>query len=199
MFNVKNSVMKKLTVLKALTTVLILLVSFSMISCKDDDVEILPVKLEDVNGNYKGRLVITQGIMKTERIMDFKVKKDTITFAEFPIREIVKSVVKDPVKAEAAITAIGKVKYNLKFTSKINTDKNIVELSFAPNTLEIQIPVDGINKKTIVTIAAKQKGFYVGQDRSLRYGLLAEKITVDGTPLSTYEVINYDFPYCIKN
>lgn len=199
MFNVKNNVMKKLSVLKAFIAVVIVCINFFMISCNDDGPEIIPVKLEDANGTYKGKLITTQGIIKSEKVVDFKVKKDTITFAEFPIKEIVKSVVKDPVKAEAAITAIGKVKYNLSYTSKVDNSRNILELSFVPKALEIQIPVDGVNKKTVITLVAKQKGFYVGQDRSLRFGLVAEKITVEGTPLSSYESINYDFPYCIKN
>lgn len=192
--------MKKLSVLKACIAAVIVCINLSLISCKDDDgPEIIPVKLEDVNGAYKGKLITTQGTIKSEKVVDFKVKKDTMTFVEFPINEIVKSVIKDPVKAEAAITAIGKVKYNLSYTSKVNTAKNIVELSFVPKALEIQIPVDGVAKKTVVTLAAKQKGFYVGQDRSLRFGLVAEKITVEGTPLTAYAIINYDFPYCIKN
>lgn len=192
--------MKKLSVLKAFIAAVIVCLNLSMISCKDDDAsEIIPVKLEDVNGAYKGKLITTQATVVSEKVVDFKVKKDTITFVEFPIREIVKSVVKDAVKAEAAITAIGKVKYNLSYTSKINTAKNVVELSFVPKVLEIQIPVDGVNKKTVITLVAKQKGFYVGQDRSLRFGLAAEKITVEGTALSPFAIINYDFPYCIKN
>jgi hypothetical protein len=73
-----------------------------------------------------------------------------------------------------------------------------VELVFAPEALELQIPVDGVNKKTVVTFTAKQKGFYVGMDRSLRYALTAEKITVDDTLLAPYEVIDYNFPFCVK-
>ncbi len=119
-------------------------------------------------------------------------------FAEFPVSEIVKTVVKDPVKTETALKAIGKVKYDLKYTASVNTASNVVELTLAPKTLELQIPVDGAIKKTIVTLAAKEKGFYVGMDRSLRFALKAEKITVDGTALTPYEVIDYNFPFCIK-
>jgi hypothetical protein len=47
-------------------------------------------------------------------------------------------------------------------------------------------------------LAAKQKGFFVGQDWSLRFGLVAEKITVDGVDLTPFETIKYNFPYCLK-
>ena len=191
--------MKKFTVTQLLTAILIVVTGFSLYSCNSDGPDIPPVKLEDVNGNYKGRLITIQGNVKTEKIKDFKVKKDTITFAEFPIQEIVRTVIKDPAKADEAVKTIGKVKYNIKYTSSINTASNVVELSLAPKTLEIRIPVDGVLKKTEVALVSKQKGFYVGMDESLRFALVAEKITVDGTVLGSYEAINYNFPFCVKN
>lgn len=191
--------MKKFTVPRFLIAVLMVWVGFTLSSCNNDGPEIPPVKLEEMSGNYKGKLITVQGNNRKESVRDFKVKKDTIMFAEFPINEIVKTVVKDPAKTEAAIKAMGKVKYDLKYTATINTASNVVELTLAPKTLELQIPVEGVNKKTIVTLTAKQKGFYVGMDRSLRFGVTAEKITVDGTLLAPYEVIDYNFPFCIKN
>ncbi|WP_284462389.1 DUF4840 domain-containing protein [Chryseobacterium sp.] len=190
--------MKKFTVSQFLIAILLVFTGFTFYSCNNDGPDIPPVKLEDVKGNYKGRLIIIQGNVKTEKIKDFKVKKDTIAFAEFPVDEIVKTVVKDPVKAEVAIKAIGKVKYDLKYTASVNTSSNAVELLFAPKVMEILIPVDGVTKKTEVTLVAKQKGFYVGLDGSLRFALIADKITVDGTVLAPYEAINYNFPFCVK-
>lgn len=198
MFNDKFKKMKNLIAFKVFVVGFFALVGFSLISCVDD-YEPIPVKLEDVNGNYKARLFTTQGNIKDEKTVELSVKKDTVIFNDFPIKEIVKTVVTNPVKAEAALTAIGKVKYKLNYTSTLNTTNNVVELNFAPKTLVLQIPVDGVTKNTIVKIAAPQKGFYVGQDRSLRFGVVAEKITVDGVDLTPYEIIKYDFPYCVKN
>ncbi|AZA81491.1 DUF4840 domain-containing protein [Chryseobacterium lactis] len=191
--------MKKFTVPRFLIAALIVMTGLVLSSCLNDDrQEIPPVKLEDVKGSYKGKLIIVQGNIKKEKIQDFKVKKDTISFAEFPVEEIVKNVVKDPVKAEAALKTMGKIPYDLKYTASVNTANNVVELVFAPKTLELKIPVDGAIKNTSVVLAAKQKGFFVGMDQSLRYALVADKITVDGTALAPYEAINYNFPFCIK-
>ncbi|KFF28179.1 DUF4840 domain-containing protein [Chryseobacterium vrystaatense] len=191
--------MKNLIVLKVITTVLAISIIFSLFSCLNEDrIDIPPVKVENVYGNYKGRLITMQGDLRTEKIVDFKVKKDTLTFSEFPIKEIVTAVVKDPVKVQSALTAMGKVKYDIKYTSVLNAEKNWVELTFVPKDLELQIPVDGVNKKTIVTLTAKQKGYFVGLDYSLRYILAAEQITVDGTVLNPFEAINFNFPYCVK-
>lgn len=191
--------MKNLIVLKVITTVLTISIILSLFSCLNEDrIDVPPVKVENVYGNYKGRLVTMQGDFRTEKLVDFKVKKDTLTFSEFPIKEIVTAVVKDPLKVQNALAAMGKVKYNIKYTSFLNAEKNWVELTFVPKDLELQIPVDGVNKKTVVTLTAKQKGYFVGLDYSLRYVLAAEQITVDGTALNPFEAINFNFPYCVK-
>jgi hypothetical protein len=181
-------------------TVLMVLAGLALFSCNDNDgPDIPPVKMEELPGNYKGKLIIVQGNIKREGVKDFKVKKDTISFAEFPISDIVKTVVKDPVKAENALKTMGKVKYDIKYAAVINTANNVIELTLAPKTMELQIPVDGVNKKTVVEFVSKQKGYYVGMDRTLRYALTADKITVDGTLVTPYDVIDYNFPFCIKN
>ncbi|MGG5209243.1 DUF4840 domain-containing protein [Chryseobacterium sp. MIQD13] len=191
--------MKNLIVLKVITAVLVVSVIFSLFSCMNEDrIEVPPVKLEDVNGNYKGRLITIQGESKAEKIVDFKIKKDTLVFPEFPVKEIITAVVKDPIKVEAALTAMGKIKYNLKYESVLNAEKNWVEFTFTPKELELQIPVDGVTKKTVVTLVAKQKGYFSGLDYTMRFALAAEKITVNGTVLSPFETISYNFPYCIK-
>ncbi|RLJ31187.1 uncharacterized protein DUF4840 [Chryseobacterium sp. 7] len=192
--------MKKLTVPRFFITVLMVLIGFTLSSCNDNEgPDIPPVKMENLPGNYKGKLIIVQGNGKREGVKDFKVKKDTISFAEFPIEEIVKTVVKNPVKAEQALKSMAKVKYDLKYAAVINPANNVIELTLTPKTMELQIPVDGVNKKTVVEFVSKQKGYYVGLDQSLRYALTAEKITVDGTLVAPYEVIDYNFPFCIKN
>lgn len=192
-------VMKKLTVLKAFMVVLVAFAALSLTSCNNDSYESVPVKLSDVNGNYRAKLITTQGNSRTEKVIDFSAKDTLITFKEFPIKEIVKAVVKDPAKTETALTAIGKVEYKLNYTPKINVENNLVELSFVPKKLTIQIPVDGATKQTVVTLSANQKGLFIGQDWSLRYSLSAAKITVDGVELAPFETIKYDFPYSLKN
>lgn len=191
--------MKKLTVLKSLVVAMIVFLGFSLTSCNDERYEPIPVKLSDVDGSYKARLVTSQGNKFNEKIIEFQAKDTIITFKDFPVREIVKTIITDPVKADTALAHIGKVEYKLKYTSKINASQNLVELTFEPKTLALQIPVDGVTKNAMVKLAAKQKGFFVGYDWSLRFGLEAEKITVDGVKLTPYQTIKYDVPISVKN
>lgn len=191
--------MKKLTVLKSLVVAMIVFLGFSLTSCNDERYEPIPVKLSDVDGSYKARLVTSQGNKFNEKIIEFQAKDTIITFKDFPVREIVKTIITDPVKADTALAHIGKVEYKLEYTSKINASQNLVELTFEPKTLALQIPVDGVTKDAVVKLAAKQKGFFVGYDWSLRFGLEAEKITVDGVELTPYQTIKYDVPISVKN
>lgn len=191
--------MKKLTVLKSLVVAMIVFLGFSLTSCNDERYEPIPVKLSDVDGSYKARLVTSQGNKFNEKIIEFQAKDTIITFKDFPVREIVKTIITDPVKADTALAHIGKVEYKLEYTSKINASQNLVELTFEPKTLALQIPIDGVTKNAVVKLAAKQKGFFVGYDWSLRFGLEAEKITVDGVELTPYQTIKYDVPISVKN
>lgn len=200
MYNAKKlKRMKKLTVLKSLMIAIIAFLGFSLTSCNDDKYEPISLILSDVNGSYRARLVTSQGGNFNEKIIEFKAKDSIITFKDFPVNEIVKSVVKDPAKANAAIASLGKIEYKLNYTSKLNTEQNVVELTFDPKVLNLQIPVDGTVKNTVVRLTAKQKGFFVGYDWSMRFALEADKITVDGAELTPYEVIKYEIPISIKN
>ncbi|GAA5091186.1 hypothetical protein GCM10023210_18240 [Chryseobacterium ginsengisoli] len=191
--------MKKQTVLNFLMIAMIAVLGFSLTSCNGDRYEPIPVKVSDVNGNYKARLVTSQNGKFNEKLIDFTAKDTIITFKDFPLREIVKTIVTDPVKADTALAHIGKVEYKLNYKSKLNTDQNVVELTFEPKTLEIQIPVDGTTKNAMVKLVAKQKGFFVGYDWSIRFGLEAEKITIDGVDFAPYQTIKYDIPISVKN
>ncbi|KQT24371.1 hypothetical protein ASG22_10190 [Chryseobacterium sp. Leaf405] len=187
--------MKKLTVLNFLMAAI---TAFLLTSCNDDRYEPVPVKLSDMSGNYKARLITSQGGKINEKIIDFVAKDTIITFKDFPMREIVKSIITDPVKADTALAHLGKIEYKLNYKSKINLDQNVIELTFEPKILAFQIPIEGVVKNAVVKLATKQKGFFVGYDWSVRFGLEAEKITVDGVELNPYQTIKYDIPVSVK-
>ncbi|MDF2933658.1 MAG: hypothetical protein K0R36_2989 [Chryseobacterium sp.] len=191
--------MKKLIVLRSLMIAMFAFLGISMISCEIDKYEPVPVKLDDVKGNYKARLVTSQGNKFNEKIIEFTAKDTIITFKDFPVREIVKTVVADPVKADTVLAHIGKIEYKLDYQSKLNVDQNIIELTFQPKDLGFQMTVDGTTKNIVVKLKANQKGFFVGYDSSLRFGFEAEKINIDGVEFSPYQTIKYDIPISVKN
>lgn len=191
--------MKIKKVLRFLMLAAIAVTGMSLISCMDDEYVPVPVKLSDVNGNYKARLITSQGVKSNEKIIDFNAKDSLITFKDFPMREIVKTIITDAAKADTVLAHLGKMEYKIKFKSKLNTEQNVVELALEPQVMAFQIPVEGVTKNISVKMISKQKGFYVGYDTSLRFGWEAEKITVGGTDITPYQVIKYEVPISIKN
>lgn len=191
--------MKIKKVLRFLMLAAIAVTGMSLISCMDDEYVPVPVKLSDVNGNYKARLITSQGVKSNEKIIDFNAKDSLITFKDFPVREIVKTIITDAAKADTVLAHLGKMEYKIKFKSKLNTGQNVVELALEPQVMAFQIPVEGVTKNISVKMISKQKGFYVGYDTSLRFGWEAEKITVGGTDITPYQVIKYEVPISIKN
>ncbi|NML58399.1 DUF4840 domain-containing protein [Chryseobacterium cheonjiense] len=191
--------MKIKKVLRFLMLAAIAVSGMSLISCMDDQYVPVPVKISDVNGSYRARLVTSIGINVNEKIIDFNAKDSLITFKDFPVREIVKTIVADPVKADTVLAHLGKVEYKIKFKTKLNVDQNVIELALEPQIIAFQIPIDGVSKNVAITMTAKQKGFYVGYDTSLRFGWEAEKINVGGVDIAPYQTIKYEIPISIKN
>ncbi|MEA1850070.1 MULTISPECIES: DUF4840 domain-containing protein [Chryseobacterium] len=191
--------MKIKKVLHFLMLAAIAVSGMSLISCLEDQYTPIPVKLSDVDGNYKARLVTFQGGKINEKITDFNAKDSLITFKDFPAREVVKTIITDPAKADTVLAHLGKVEYKIKFKSKLNTEQNVVELALEPQVMAFQIPVEGVTKNISVKMSAKQKGFYVGYDTSLRFAWEAEKITVGETEVTPYQIIKYEVPISIKN
>jgi len=191
--------MKIKKVLRFLMLAAIAVTGMSLMSCMDDEYVPVPVKVNDVNGNYKARLITSQGVKSNEKIIDFSAKDSLITFKDFPVREIVKTIITDAAKADTVLAHLGKMEYKIKFKSKLNTGQNVVELALEPQVMAFQIPVEGVTKNVSVKMISKQKGFYVGYDTSLRFGWEAEKITVGGTDITPYQVIKYEVPISIKN
>lgn len=167
--------------------------ALSFASCsKDDDKTPASLKVEDVNGNYTGKLITEQNKVKSENTIEFTAIREVITVPDLPVKEIVTSIVKDPKKVETILKDLGKVTYSLDYTSALSATKTSISLTFAPKALEIQLPVDGAKKKVVVTFTAKAAGTYAN-DKTLKFVLTAEKIVVDGAALTPYDVVTYDF------
>jgi len=185
--------MKQIINFKTLALLFAVVLGLGVISCDNDD-DVIPtpsVNVEDVNGNYSGKLTTTQGQTKNETSTTFVAKNSVISFTALPVKEIVGSIIKDPVKAEAALKKIGNVKYDFNYSAKVNNARTAVDLTFTPKELEIQVPIDDANKKVIATFTSKQTGSYTGKDKSISFELSVDKITLEGTAVTPFEAIKY--------
>ncbi len=173
---------------------LVALIGLFLVSCDKDNDPQTPAQASDVKGTYTGKLSATQGTAKKEYNSTFIVRDTLVIFDSFPITELVAAVVKDTAKTTAAVKALGNVKYELKYSGKVNTAKDGVDLTFTPKALSIEIPVDNAKKKAVITFKAENTGLYTARTKSTKFNLVAEKIVVDGTQLTPFTTIKYDLP-----
>lgn len=178
---------------------LVAVMGLFLTSCdKDDSPQTPSAQASDVKGEYAGKVAATVGTTKKEHTATFTVRDTLVAFDNFPLTELVSAVVKDTAKTTAAVKALGNVKYNLKYTGKVNAAKDGVDLTFAPKTLEIEIPVDAAKKKAVVTFKAANTGLYTAKGKTLKFVLEAEKIVVDGVQLTPFTTIKYEIPSLVK-
>jgi len=191
--------MKKFNHVKLISMLVILLaIPFALASCSNDDDAPKPnpvtISFDDLNGEYTGKAGVSQGTVNGETAVAFSAKKNLISYSEFPMKEIVYSVISDPAKANQALAAIGKIKYDLDYTAVLYQYKKEIELNLLPKELTVQVPVDGVSKKVVITFTASKKGLFTKQNtQNMNFELLVSKITVDGTVVNPFNPIKYNF------
>lgn len=173
-------------------------------ACSDDD-EPTPTepKVEDVYGDYTGELTFDPSVNPTageegeEEIngiaVDATVRNDTVYFNDFPVRDLVASIVGEE-SADQIVEAIGTVSYKVGYKASMATAKDSVYMEMSPKPLELTIPVDEENTTTVsVEISAAQKGSYEFETKNLNMELKAEKVLVNEEEFPTFPATGFIF------
>lgn len=173
-------------------------------ACSDDD-EPTPdePKTEDVYGNYTGTMTFkaeeevaneanesgeTEGIA-----VSATVKNDTVYFEDFPVRDLVASIVGEE-SADALVEAIGTVNYKVGYKASMTTAKDSVYMEVSPKPLELSIPVDEENTMAVsVEVSAADKANYEFETQNLNLKLKAEKVWVNEQEFPTFPVTDLTF------
>ncbi|HCC52537.1 MAG TPA: DUF4840 domain-containing protein [Porphyromonadaceae bacterium] len=181
--------MRKESKLKHLfVSLMILGCSFGYTACSSDDDPAKEPALTDVYGEYSGKMVTNMSTYaalseSTETGIDITatVNNDTVSFAKFPVDGIIQAVV--PEGAEAIIENLGDIKYVIEYEAEFNAAKDSIFMTFAPEPLELFIPIGGSIIPTIVKVevSADTKGKYAIDDKNLIFAIKATSVTVNGT------------------
>lgn len=173
-------------------------------ACSDDD-EPTPdePKTEDVYGNYTGTMTFkaeeevaneanesgeTEGIA-----VSATVKNDTVYFEDFPVRDLVASIVGEE-SADALVEAIGTVNYKVGYKASMTTAKDSVYMEVSPKPLELSIPVDEENTMAVsVEVSAADKANYEFETQNLNLKLKAEKVWVNEQEFPIFPVTDLTF------
>lgn len=172
-------------------------------ACSDDD-EPTPTepKVEDVYGDYTGTMISKVAEVTTEAdeseetegiAIDATVRNDTVYFNDFPVRDLIASVVGEE-SADQIVEAIGTVSYKVGYKASMTAAQDSVYMEMSPKALELTLPVDEENTMTVsVEISAANKGNYEFETQNLNMELKAEKVLVNEQEFPTFPATDFIF------
>lgn len=179
--------------------------TLGFVACSDDDDPQTPTepKVEDVYGDYTGTMqtvlldqsTFAEGEGEEPAGVDVaaQVKNDTVYFDEFPVRDLVVSIVGEE-SADAILEAIGKVSYKVGYEATMTAAKDSVYMAFDPKPLEISVPLSEDNVLSVtVEVAAGEKGSYEFETKNLNMGIRAGEVKVNDEPFSAFPVTAFTF------
>lgn len=168
-------------------------------ACSDDDDNNTPspgeVTAEVIQGNYSGKMKTlylsaqdlntgndgeesAQGVDITATI-----DKDSICFADFPIKDIVLSIVQDETMADQIVKAVGQVSYKVGYEGTLNAAKDSVyfDTTTKPLKLAVQIPSATNSEETQtlvveVSVDPVAGGAYSVEDSEVKFSLNVTEI-----------------------
>lgn len=174
--------------------------TFVLSSCSDDDDNTpTPPTTADAYGEYAGKMLVTPSEVTLNDAVPAGVdiaalvKSDTVYFNDFPITELVASIVGEE-NASDIVAVIGKVNYKVGYKAALNTAQDSVYMTFDPKPLTLDIPGEGDKViKVEVTISASKKGSYEVATKKMDFDLNAEKVTLGETEFPAFHSSIFTF------
>lgn len=128
--------------------------SFCFTACSDDDDEIQnpeDVSAEIMFGAYKGTVSISdvatvegedngqESVPGTD--ISATIENNTINLVEFPIRDIVLSIVGDETLADKIVEAAGDVNYSISYEPSLTSDGDSILMTLKPEPLKLTLEI----------------------------------------------------------
>ena len=189
-------------------------------ACSDDDDNNTPppgeVTAEVIQGNYSGKMktlyLSTQDLNtgndgeESAQGVDISatIDKDSICFADFPIKDIVLSIVEDETTANQIVEAVGKVSYKVGYKGTLNAAKDSVyfDTTTKPLKLAVQIPSVANSEETQalvveVSVDPVTGGAYSVEDSEVKFSLNVTEVKLgegeNQTPLEGFNGMTLNF------
>lgn len=190
--------------------------SFTMVSCDNDD-ENAPVIPDEVTtdvmyGDYAGKMTVFsvnpnenedngEGENDTTSVdISASVKNDTVYFEDYPIKDIVLSIVKDEDTANKIVEAVGKVNYKIGYEPKLTSAKDSIICNLEPESLKLSVTIPSSTEENPqalqieVKVEANNNAMYAVEEGNLKFDIHATEVLLgegEGqVPLDNFEPIN---------
>ena len=150
-------------------------VGLTFASCSDDDDTPTVGTVEDVNGEFTGKMTYAKEAKEaaaTGTTLELKVANDSIQFEKFPYQALVVELLGEEA-SKPIIEAIGdSLNYKINYTATMNAAKDSVVMTLKPEPLKIDAA--GVE----VTIEAEKTASYAVKDKNLKFTIKAANVKV---------------------
>lgn len=192
---------------------------FTFTSCDNDDenVPVMPdeVTTEAMYGDYTGKMhVLTvspkesgdnEEEAKDTTVVDVSVsvKNDTIYFEDYPIKDIVLSIVKDEDAANKIVEAVGKVSYKIGYEPKLTSAKDSITCNLVPEPLKLSVTIPSSAEGEVqplqieVKVEADNNATYAVENGNMKFDISATEVLLgegeEQLPLENFKPISMIF------
>lgn len=180
-------------------------------SCDNDDTATPPtiVSTQSMYGDYTGVMTSLTIVPYEEESTDTPegtaitatVDNDTIYLTDFPIKDIVLSIVGDETTADQIVEAVGQVDYKIGYTPTLSAAKDSILFTLDPKPLKLSVNIPGTEEGESlptaieIKVQAAEGANYEGKTTALKFGFQASEVLIgeDQTPLEGFTPTTFDF------
>lgn len=188
--------MKNFYFMRLFLSLLLVSGSFCFTACDNDDDNVPPmpdnVSTATMYGAYSGLMNVASinphegedgGEGKPSGVeIAAKVKNDTICFEDFPIKDIVLSIIPDEEMADKIVAAVGKVSYKIGYEPTLTANRDSIEFTLDPEPLKLAVTLPSETEEEAkpliieVKVEAEKDGGYSVENANMNFSFVAAKV-----------------------
>lgn len=166
-------------------------VGLTFASCSDDDDTPTVGTVEDVNGEFTGKMTYAESKAEAEADptateLELKVANDSIIFNKFPYEALAAKIVGEE-NVPGIVELVKDLEYKINYTATMNAAKDSVIITLKPTALKIEAAA------VEVTIEAEKTASYAIKDKNLKFDIKAANVKVGGTDFPGWTPMDLSF------
>ncbi len=178
-------------------------------SCSDDDDMVdnpTEVTTRTMYGDYTGTMTTTMAATAdSDGIQGTKVKanvdNDTVCIKNFPIKDVVLSVVGDEEIADNIVSLVGEIDYKIGYKPALTSAKDFILMVMEPEPLKLTLTLPAAegeepqNMTIEVKVTASESAAYGVGDSKLKFDITATDVMLgeEQTPLPDFKPTTFSF------
>lgn len=183
--------------------------AFGFTACSDDDDPVKPgeeITTDAMFGEYAGKMYTLSAVAQendaaaTGTDVELKADNDTLYIDNFPIKDIVLSIVHDETLADQIVAAVGNIGYKVGYVPALTAEKDSIALTLDPQPLKLRVAMGADDEQALqveVKVAATEGAGYACESEQLDFRIgAAEVLLGEGeaqTALPGFQPLTFHF------